>query len=365
MTRVAYLTPLYFDEQPDLGGRARFPLNLAKAVVKADGPQVDIVTYGEVPSLHTVSIGGGISLTVLPAIQRGDRGEPLSWDVTSAIRPADLVHIHQMFTRSSQVALLVAKLMGKPVCGTEYGTASSILGRPPEVLELVDRITCSSDLAATSFQTTTPVDVVRGGVDDDFFTPPVEPVSREGVVYAGRLLPHHGIELLIAALPPGVGLSICGPSNHAEYHERLRALAAGKDVEFVANTSDEQMRERYRRSVAVVLPPAVDVDSVGSGQPWCGGIHLSLLEAMACGCPAICSRVGAMPEYVDHGVTGFVFDELGELTGCLTRLAAEPELVQRLAGNAERTIRDRYGLLGTGMAMRSVYEQILTQSRST
>ena len=35
---------------------------------------------------------------------------------------------------------------------------------------------------------------------------------------------------------------------------------------------------------------------------------LTLLEAMACGTPAICSRVAAMPEFIREGETGFVFD---------------------------------------------------------
>ena len=35
--KIAYLTPLYFDEKSCLGGGERYPLNLALGVVRASG----------------------------------------------------------------------------------------------------------------------------------------------------------------------------------------------------------------------------------------------------------------------------------------------------------------------------------------
>src|SRR4051794_29646390 len=43
--KVAYLTPLYFDEKSSLGGGERYPLNLGKGVALASGGecQVDLI----------------------------------------------------------------------------------------------------------------------------------------------------------------------------------------------------------------------------------------------------------------------------------------------------------------------------------
>ena len=68
----------------------------------------------------------------------------------------------------------------------------------------------------------------------------------------------------------------------------------------------------------------------------------TLLEAMACGTPAICSRVAAMPEFVLDGETGFVFDDLPELTDRLRALADDPDLVDRMGRQARR--RGRAGV---------------------
>jgi glycosyltransferase involved in cell wall biosynthesis len=198
---------------------------------------------------------------------------------------------------------------------------------------------------------------VPGGVDDTFFFPDGAG-PRDRLVYVGRLLPHKGIDRLLAALPAEVPISICGRPYHAEYYRLLKALAAGKQVQFVTDIDDDQLRDLYRRALAVVLP-SVYVDCYGTSQPWPELMGFSLLEGMACGAPAICSRVGGMPEYVDHGKTGFVFDELSQLTECLKRLAGDPALVQRIGAEGRSHVVSRYGLSSAGTTMRSIYDGLL------
>ena len=72
----------------------------------------------------------------------------------------------------------------------------------------------------------------------------------------------------------------------------------------------------------------------------------TLLESMACGTPAICSRVGAMPEYVNDGETGFVFDTDDELDGAAAAAVGKPR-----AGGADGSTgaaRDRTGVRPEG-----------------
>lgn len=357
--RVSYVTPLYFDESSYLGGGERYPLNLAKAVAASGEYEVEIVSYGEVSGVLKMPMGvEGVTLRVLPAAKRLPGTERLSWEIIDAIREADLVHVHQVFSRSSEVAFLVAKLLGKPVCATDHGGAMSRLGSSLGMLELADRITSYSRFGASLVETTTPVEVVAGGVDDSFFTPARAPLNRDHLLYVGRLLPHKGIDRLLAALPGDVPLTICGRPYHREYHDLLRALAAGKQVEFVTDAGDEALRELYRRAIAVVLP-SVYVDCYGNAHAWPELMGFSLLEGMACGAPGICSRVGGMPEYVEQGQTGFVFDELAELSEQIERLASSPELVRDMGIRARERIEITFGLTSAGRAMRSIYDELV------
>jgi glycosyltransferase involved in cell wall biosynthesis len=357
LRRAVYVTPLYFDEESYLGGGERYPLNLARALVGTGGYEVEIVSYGDSASVRKLPLADGLTLRVLPAARRRPGSERLSWEIISAVREADLVHIHQIFSRPSEVALLVAKLFGKPVCATDHGGATSRLGRSLGMLDLADRITCYSRFGGSLIESRTAVDLVPGGVDDTFFTP-ASVGPRDRLVYVGRVMPHKGIDRLLAALPAEIPLWICGRPYHAEYYQLLRTLARNKQVTFVTDVDDDELRNLYRRALAVVLP-SVYVDCYGTPQPWPELMGFSLLEGMACGAPAICSRVGGMPEFVEHGETGFVFDELTQLTDYLTRLADDPTLVERMGAEGRRQVVTRYGLASAGATMRSIYDEIL------
>ena len=358
MKSVSYLTPLHFDPSSYLGGGERYPLNLAKAVSRTGEYEVEIVSYGDVHRLETRRLAEGVTLRILPTSARTTAGDRFSWDIIAAVRDVDLVHIHQIFSRSSEVAMLAAKVLRKPVCVTDHGGTSSRLGRSHGILDLADRIVCYSGFGESLLHTRKAVDVVPGGVDDSFFTPFAADGPRDQLLYVGRLLPHKGVDRLLTALPEGVKLCICGRPYHHDYYELLQALAAGKQVKFLLDADDTALRDLYRRAIAVVLP-SVYVDCYGCVQPWPELMGFSLLEGMACGAPAICSRVGGMPEYVDHGQTGFVFDELAELRDYIDRLATDAELVQELGAQAQQRVRDDFGLSSAGRSMRAIYDDLL------
>jgi glycosyltransferase involved in cell wall biosynthesis len=359
LIRIAYLTPLYFDERSYLGGGERYPLNLARGVAMDGRYEVELVSYSDDTSIRNSQLASGVSLSVLPAARRRWGAERLSWEVADVIRSADLVHIHQVFTRSGEVGMLAAKLLRKPVCVTDHGGGSSALGRSLGILDLADRIVCYSRFGESLIgRCDTSIALVPGGVDDVFFTPPPEPAKREGVLYVGRLLPHKGIDRLLAAMPTDISLTICGRAYDSTYYEHLRALAAGRQVDFLLEQTDYQLRDLYRRAIAVVLP-SVYVDCFGRAHAWPELMGYSLLEGMACETPGICSRVGGMPEYVSHGETGFVFDELADLTRAIERLAEDSSLVAHLGKAGRLKVERDYGLAPAGRAMRLVYEDTL------
>jgi glycosyltransferase involved in cell wall biosynthesis len=358
--RVAYMTPLYFGADAYLGGGERFPLNVAKAVASTGHYEVELVSFGASDEQVLRPLADGVTLRLLPVAARAPGAAPLSWDVLPVLAEADLVHVHQIFSRSGEVAVLTAKLMGKPVVVSDHGGASSWLGRSLGMLDVVDRVLTYSEFGATLIDAPGGVSTIPGGVDDHFFTPPAAEAApvRDHVMFVGRLLPHKGVDRLITALPDDVALTVCGTPHREDYTALLTALARGKRVEFVSGADDAQLRDLYRRALCVVLP-SVYVDCYGGVSAWPELMGLAFLEGMACGAPAICSRVGAMPEFVRHGETGFVFDELGELTGAIRRLADDPDLVAALGDAAHRTVNANFGLDAVGASTAELYDELL------
>jgi len=87
-----------------------------------------------------------------------------------------------------------------------------------------------------------------------------------------------------------------------------------------------------------------------------------VLEALACGTPVIGSRVGGIPEMINHGQDGFLFssEDEGELANCLFELLTHPELGQKMSRNARQKVLDHYTLEHQAKAMMNYYEEAMT-----
>lgn len=357
VTRVGYFTPQYFDDSSTIGGGERYPHNLARGVMLAGGFEVEIVSYG--PKAAERTLADGVRLKILPVAHPPTHPlDPLSWNVADAVAAVDLVHIHQIYTRPSELTMLAAQWLDKPVCATDHGGQTTPLVREFGALDLVDRVVAYSDFGAAQHQTSSEITIIKGGVDADHFQPPANRPHRDRFLFVGRLLPHKGIDALIRALPGDLPLTVCGRAYHPEYFELLQKTACGKRVEFLTDATDDTIRDMYARSWAVILP-SVYRDCYGAGYAQPELMGFTLLEAMACGTPAICSRVGAMPEFVRHGETGFVYDTEMELTKYLLTLAGDRGLCDRMGTKARQEIEREYDLKVCGKRMANVYRQVL------
>ena len=363
--KIAYLTPFYFDEASSLGGGERYPWNLARGVVASSGGEyeVEIISYGE--SSGRRELGPGISLRILEAAFEPPHPiDVASWELPDALADADLVHIHAAYTRSAELGILIAKHQRKPICVTDHGGYASSLGDALGSLDLADRVLCYSDFGASFYKTTTPIEIVKGGVDTEAFAPPAGPrPDRDRVLFVGRLLPHKGIDVLIRALPAELPLTVCGRPYFRPYYDYLRELAAGKRIEFVTDADDATIRDLYGRAWANVLP-SVYKDCYGNAYQAPELMGFTLLEAMACETPAIASRVGAMPEFVRQGETGFLYDDPGELAGYLRLLAGDPAEVERIGEHARRVVVEDYGLEVAGARFLAVYRDLIGRARA-
>ena len=149
--------------------------------------------------------------------------------------------------------------------------------------------------------------LVPPGVDCRLFTPPESGTVRDRrVLYVGRVertSRWKGLHVLVESLTrlrelvPGVGLDIVGDGDDVD-HLRRRAAALGVAdlISWHGRVSHRELPGHYRRAGVTVLPSLTESESFG----------MTLVEAMACGCPVVGSAVGGIPFVVRDGVDGLL-----------------------------------------------------------
>lgn len=145
---------------------------------------------------------------------------------------------------------------------------------------------------------------IHPGVPKSLYTPQYN--QGQYLVFLGRVAPEKGLDRAIeiakrVEMPIRIGAKI--DAQHVEYYKSIiEPLLDHPLVEFVGEVTDIEKDDLLGEAYALLAPYA-----------WPEPFGLALIEALACGTPVIGSRCGAIPEIVDHGVTGFLCDTLDEM----------------------------------------------------
>ena len=146
----------------------------------------------------------------------------------------------------------------------------------------------------------------------------VNPVQekKDQIVYVGRLSKEKGVETLIKAFGQLSGKTRLIIVGDGVDRGELEVMARGLNIEFVGQKPSEEARQIIAESKAIVSPSAC----------W-ETFGLAAAEAMTVGVPSVVSNVGALPDIVQDGRFGEVF-EAGNVEACaraIKRLISRPD----------------------------------------
>jgi glycosyltransferase involved in cell wall biosynthesis len=259
-------------------------------------------------------------------------------------------HLHAHFgTNSAAVAALCRALGGPTFSFTVHGQAE--LERL-EALRIREKIrgaafaVAVSDLGGRALRgQARPEDgakvyVVRCGLDEDLLRAPQRPVpASPRLVCVGRLVPLKGQLLLVEAaarlaadgVPFELVLAGDGPARSAVEDLVRRTGLAGR-VRLAGWLGAPQIREAILDARALVLPSFAE------------GLPVVLMEAFALRRPVVATTVGAIPELVEPGVSGWLVPagDRDALTAAMRAvLEAPPQRLDAMGrAGAARVARD-------------------------
>jgi glycosyltransferase involved in cell wall biosynthesis len=130
------------------------------------------------------------------------------------------------------------------------------------------------------------------------------------VAFLGRISPEKGTDRAIRiAQRCGIPLKIAAKVDRVDeayFREVIEPLLSGPGVEFIGEINERQKTEFLGEARALLFP----ID-------WPEPFGLVMIEAMACGTPVLAFRRGAVPEVIDHGVSGMMVDTIDEAVAAL------------------------------------------------
>jgi glycosyltransferase involved in cell wall biosynthesis len=276
------------------------------------------------------------TLWQLVRLIRRDRIELIHWSFTQPLTNAYLwaltlltPGVRHYFTDHTSRPLPLAR----PARGLKRALKKILYQRYARVFGISQFVTdhlreqgCSSDLCTRPYFLNTdrfrPDPSVRAAIRQEF-----DATGNFVVIVVAYLIRAKGVDVAIQALthlPEGVRLWVVGGGEEsARLEELCRELGVAARVRFFGHQPDVQ---RYMQGADCFVCPS----------RWGEAAALVNLEAQSSGVPALGSRIGGIPEYIQDGRTGFLFpaEDDRQLAEKIRLLNDDPGLRQEMQREA-------------------------------
>ncbi|HEU4685889.1 MAG TPA: glycosyltransferase family 4 protein [Nitrospira sp.] len=300
--KIAQISPLWESVPPQLyGGTERIVSYITEELVRL-GHDVTLFASGD---SRTAAHLKACCPKALRLHENGflNRDAPLIVMLEQALGAAsgqfDIIHSHLDF-----LGFPMSRRAHAPVLTTLHGRLDL-----PELAAIFEEyaelpVISISDAQRTPLPKANWLGTVHHGIPKDLYT--FHPAKGSYLAFLGRISPEkcpdHAIEI---AKRVGMPLRIAAkvdPMDQEYFKRKIERLLEHPLVEYVGEISDAEKNDFLGEAAALLCP-----------YDWPEPFGLVLIEALACGTPVLAYRRGSIPEVLDHGVTGYVCNDLDAL----------------------------------------------------
>lgn len=134
------------------------------------------------------------------------------------------------------------------------------------------------------------------------------------LAFAGRMAPEKAPDLAIqTAIASGLPLKMAGmvEDRHRDFFDEVMRDVPPDSVEYLGELERSEISELLGRATATVMPLR-----------WHEPFGLVVVESLAVGTPVVAWRMGAMPEIIDDGETGFLVNDVDGAVAAIARVGS-------------------------------------------
>ncbi|MGC2401603.1 MAG: glycosyltransferase family 4 protein [Acidobacteriaceae bacterium] len=362
---------------PAQGGMESVVEGLSVALQRS-GHMVQVATLRLLFSSGTLAPAESVEagLTVRRMRHWGPRRYPVAVAALRAIRGFDLVHIHAIDFFVDYLSLLRSMHRIPLVVSTHGGYFHTARARAfkefyfktvtRRTLDRVGAVVCVSQHDRQMFARIVPaqrIRVIENGANLDGFSGLTKNVQPGLVLGVARLAENKRIPKVLEAMAllkdrhphlrlEWVGADFAGLRESLEH--RVAELGLSGRVCFHGAVTSEQLCSLFERAHLFVSASAYE------------GFGLSTVEAMSAATPVLVTAVGAHPDFVEDGVSGFLMDpEASGLAGHMERVLALPMDKLAAIGESARAATRRFCWRQVAPRYEQLYREVLIAGRRT
>lgn len=281
----------------------------------------------------------------------------------------DIVHAHSHLFLSTNMSAVARQLGSTPLVITNHGLHSQTA---PEWLQdlytatgarltfaAADKILCYTetekyeliDLGIKSEK----IEVIHNGIDTDLFVPARESCfDKKSLLWVGRYAKGKGLDYLIEAFSilkkvhSDITLTMIGKGHEKDFIiQKIRDLGLESSITMKDFVPNSEIVNMYQNSSIFVLPSLEE------------GVPRTILEAMSCGIPVVCSRLPQLVDIVDGcGLLVPVKDSQALADSILT-LLSDSSLAQEFRENGRKNVVENYSWKDTVKKTVELYKELI------
>jgi glycosyltransferase involved in cell wall biosynthesis len=306
--RIAQVAPIVERVPPKMYGGTERMVNALTEELVARGHEVTLFASGDSVTSATLRAvyPRGLREAHLPDLYGLNPWTLLNAGLAYSLEEEfDIIHDHL-----APLSLPIANMARTPVVATIHGAFNPDTRRLFQILRKPYIATISHSQGRHEGTAINHAGVVHNGLAMESY--PFGATPGEYLLFVGRMSMQKGVHIAIAVaqeldLPLLIAAKL--DAEDEQYFNFYVKPRLGNRIEWIGEVNEAKRNELMSNAKCFLLPAM-----------WREPFGLTLIEAAACGCPVVAFNRGSIPEIVVDGVTGFIVDDIEEMTDAVAKI---------------------------------------------